>query len=87
VWACDKFIYTELLRGPAKPPAALLVTEKVPAPLDDSTPLIALISGAIDDVSDEIGWANLGTVGSTITKLRPSFDPRLHGHKKAERSG
>jgi OST-HTH/LOTUS domain len=51
-------------------------------PLDDSTSLIALISGAVEDVSDEIGWANLGAVGSTITKLRPSFDPRLHGHKK-----
>jgi uncharacterized LabA/DUF88 family protein len=82
VSACDKFIYTELLRGPAKPSAALQVTEKAPASLDDSTSLITLISGAIDDVSDESGWANLGAVGSTLTKLRPSFDPRLHGHKK-----
>jgi hypothetical protein len=44
--------------------------------------IIALISGAIDDLSDENGWANLGAVGSTITNLRPNFDPRLHGHKK-----
>lgn len=82
VSACDKFIYTELLRGPAKPLAAVHVAEKAPAPVDDTSSLVALISGAIDDVSDESGWANLGAVGSTITKLRPSFDPRLHGHKK-----
>ncbi|HEY7640203.1 MAG TPA: NYN domain-containing protein [Steroidobacteraceae bacterium] len=82
VSACDKFTYTELLRGAAKPPAAPRATEKAPAPVDDAKSLIALISGAIDDVSDESGWANLGAVGSTITKLRPSFDPRLHGHTK-----
>lgn len=82
VSACDKFVYTELLRAPAKPAAALQVTEEAPAPVDDTKSLIALISSAIDDVSDENGWANLGAVGSTITKLRPNFDPRLHGHKK-----
>ena len=82
VSACDKFIYTELLRVPAKPAAAQQMAEEAPAPVDDAKSLIALISGAIDDVSDENGWANLGAVGSTITKLRPNFDPRLHGHKK-----
>ena len=81
VSACDKFIYTELLRVPAKPAAAQQMAKEAPAPMDDAT-LIALISGAIDDVSDENGWANLGAVGSTITKLRPNFDPRLYGHKK-----
>ena len=80
--ACDKFVYTELLRAAAKPPAAPQAPGKSPAPVDNAKSLVALISGAIDDVSDESGWANLGAVGSTITKLRPSFDPRLHGHTK-----
>lgn len=82
VSSCDKFIYTEVLRAPAKPAATLQVKEKAPAPVDDAKSLVALISGAIDDLSDENGWANLGAVGSTITNLRPNFDPRLHGHKK-----
>lgn len=82
VSACDKFIYTELLRAPAKPAAPPHQTEEAPAPVDDTKSLVALIAGAIDDVSDENGWANLGAVGSTITKLRSNFDPRLHGHKK-----
>jgi uncharacterized LabA/DUF88 family protein len=81
VSACDKFIYTEVLRAP-KPTASLQKDEEAPAPVDDAKSLITLISDAIDDVSDENGWANLGAVGSTITKLRPNFDPRLYGHKK-----
>jgi NYN domain/OST-HTH/LOTUS domain len=80
VSACDKFIYTEVLRAPsAQPPAA--EPRAVPGK-DERTSLIGLIASAIDDVSEDDGWANLGAVGSTITKLRPSFDPRLHGQKK-----
>ncbi|HEX2493880.1 MAG TPA: NYN domain-containing protein, partial [Steroidobacter sp.] len=80
VSACDKFIYTEVLRVPAaSPPAA--EPKAVPGK-DERTSLIGLIASAIDDVSEDDGWANLGAVGSTITKLRPSFDPRLHGQKK-----
>jgi hypothetical protein len=82
VSACDKFIYTDLLRVPPKPAAPAHESQQAPAPVDDPTSLSALISGAIDDVSDDNGWANLGAVGNTITKLRPNFDARLHGHKK-----
>ena len=110
VRACDKFVYTEVLRketGPAapdapKPPAkpakkaAKSVPQK-PAPIaapappppaadakDKSTePLpLALIRQAIEEASDENGWAFLGTVGSYLNKIRPDFDPRLYGHRK-----
>jgi hypothetical protein len=40
------------------------------------------IADAIDAVSDETGWAALGAVGRTITKLKPDFDARLYGHRK-----
>lgn len=41
-----------------------------------------LLEQAIDECSDEQGWAHLGQVGSYLTKLRPDFDARLYGHKK-----
>ncbi|MEI2807221.1 MAG: OST-HTH/LOTUS domain-containing protein [Albidovulum sp.] len=49
---------------------------------DDRQLLIDLIADAIDAVSDDSGWAQLGSVGSNITKLRPDFDSRLYGHRK-----
>jgi len=103
VAACDKFVYTEVLRpevtpaipAPAKPqpvsktakPAA---AKAAPVKAAEVTPVkpvaavlpIKLIRQAIEEESDENGWANLGSVGSYLTKIRPDFDPRLYGHAK-----
>lgn len=51
-------------------------------PAEDTRALVEMIVNAIDAVSDDSGWAGLGAVGSTITKLRPDFDSRLYGHRK-----
>jgi len=114
VQACDKFIYTEVLRaevvptmpakprgsGPAKTPVKTVA--RVPganAPADVPTPVampmpaattraatlplpLELLRRAIEEASDEQGWAHLGAVGTYLTKIRPDFDPRLYGHKK-----
>ena len=93
VSACDKFIYTEVLRpgalpssepGPEAEHAAKAGTSNAAsdpgAPADsrqDASAALHLIATAIDTVSDDSGWAGLGAVGSTITKLRPDFDSRL----------
>lgn len=37
---------------------------------------------ALENASDDTGWANLGTFGSYLTKLKPDFDARLYGFKK-----
>ncbi len=83
VQACDKFIYTEVLR----PVDAVETSEKQP----DSKPperaaipkkVVNLITKAVEDVSEESGWAQLGTVGSNLTKVRPDFDSRLYGFRK-----
>lgn len=101
VAACDKFVYTEVLRrqaesGPAvkpatskktpgnagKPPAA----NATAAPTTPKTPATALplelIRQAIEEESDETGWAHLGAIGSYLTKIRPDFDSRLYGFRK-----
>jgi len=94
VQACDKFIYTEVLRAEAAPaPApARPVARKAPAqkPAAPPTPAkaaptpapIDLLRQAIEEASDDSGWAKLGGVGNYLNKIRPDFDPRLYGHKK-----
>ena len=108
VQACDKFIYTEVLRteseperhakpatgsgetgqarAPSAPPrsaatrAAPVAGRRRPRPRA-ALPL-ELIRQAIEEASDDAGWAFLGTVGSYLNKIRPDFDPRLYGHRK-----
>ncbi len=68
----------------AKKPAAQ--AEPTAAPATDagrheSLPL-RLIRQAIEEASDDQGWAFLGSVGSYLNKVRPDFDTRLYGHKK-----
>jgi hypothetical protein len=91
VQACDKFIYVEVLR------AAPEASARTGAPSDDKPTdkskagkggkkkagdAVQIIRQAIEEASDDEGWAQLGEVGSYLTKLRPDFDPRLYGHRK-----
>lgn len=106
VQACDKFVYTEVLRAeeaapaPAGNPSPKPVNETstktaqaqdkpasapVPAMTKAAGPLplpMELIRQAIEEGSDDEGWAHLATIGSYLNKVRPDFDPRLYGQKK-----
>jgi len=110
VRACDKFVYTEVLRkeaaasAPTKPatakPAKKAVSKSAPAQPASTVPPsqavaatdakdksaeplpLALIRQAIEEASDDSGWAFLGAVGSYLNKIQPDFDPRLYGHRK-----
>ncbi len=112
VQACDKFIYTEVLRaeapepaGPAAPvkparkqPAKKQAAVKTSAPSQETAvppappsppakaaplPLpLGLLRQAIEEASDEEGWAHLGAMGAYLNKIKPNFDPRLYGQKK-----
>lgn len=109
VQACDKFIYTEVLRAEAPEPpvpvksaraTAAKTAKPRPAPTPTSTststpeaapvakpsgplPLpLKLLQQAIEEASDEEGWAHLGTMGAYLNKIKPNFDPRLYGQKK-----
>ncbi len=112
VQACDKFVYTEVLRAepalasaPVKQAKTSLVKSTRSAASDVSSkqsPAAAtnaaasvpqassakaevplpLLRQAIEESSDDEGWAHLGAVGSYLNKIRPDFDPRLYGHRK-----
>ncbi len=80
VSACDKFIFTEVLR--LKENAEPAVKQKTANELKRDTKLVALLRSALEAASDESGWAQLGTVGSNIAKQAPEFDPRNYGFSK-----
>ena len=88
VSACDKFIFTEVLRF--QEDAGSAVKPKTANELKRDTKLVALLRSALEAASDESGWAHLGAVGSNIAKTgcrvliflttaSPSLESR-HGH-------
>ena len=80
VSACDKFIFTEVLRF--REDAESAVKPKTPNELKKDTKLVTLLRSALDAASDDSGWAHLGNVGSNIAKQAPEFDPRNYGFSK-----
>ena len=80
VAACDKFIYTEILR--AEPVPEKDASKAEPVAVADVRELQPLIVAAIDANAREDGWAALGGVGSHIGKITPAFDARNYGFKK-----
>ena len=77
--ACDKFIYTEILR---KDDVTDQSTKKSTRELRSNTKLVSLLRNAVEAATDESGWAALDRVGQNIVNLSPEFDPRNHGFKK-----
>jgi hypothetical protein len=81
VAACDKFIYTEILRPAAATakPTGKSATKPVPINLGDTEEIIrkAITAAARDD-----GFAALAGVGALIIKNSPAFDPRNYGCEK-----
>jgi uncharacterized LabA/DUF88 family protein len=80
VSACDKFIFTEVLRFQENAEPA--VKPKTSNELKRDAKLVALLRNALEAASDESGWAHLGAVGSNIAKQAPEFDPRNYGFSK-----
>lgn len=75
VAACDKFIYTEILRTEVVTAKPVKPEEEVPA-LPDLQPMVL---AALDAAARDDGWAPLGPVGGQMNKNNPAFDPRNYG--------
>jgi uncharacterized LabA/DUF88 family protein len=86
--ACDKFIYTEILRESKSTTQALDESSPSVKPIKDIMELkgdprfVQLLRTAVEDSSGEDGWANLANVGQNITNKVPDFDSRNYGFKK-----
>jgi uncharacterized LabA/DUF88 family protein len=82
VGACDKFIYTEILRQQDEQDDTTPTRRKPMRELKQDSRLVGLLRNATEDSADETGWANLGTVGQNVANKLPEFDPRNYGYKK-----
>lgn len=83
VQACDRFIFVEIFRNDAKPDGTAA------APLQSAKPLLKLdnamlnvLSQAVAATDDDQGRAELGGIGTYLSKRMPEFDARNYGYKK-----
>ena len=91
--ACHKFIFTEVLRpDPVDEQASLSPkieneqksvqqTKAASESTQEDFPKKFMLD-ALEQSTDDTGWAHLGTFGSYLNKLQPDFDSRLYGYKK-----
>jgi uncharacterized LabA/DUF88 family protein len=88
ITACNKFIYIEILKKEIRTKSPEIQNNPKIAKTDSSSvnqiddELIDLIRESIDEVSDDGGWAFLGSLGSYILKKKTDFDPRNYGFPK-----
>ncbi len=79
VVACDKLIYTEIMREDSTENINKNICSRN---LKKDTKLVSLLRTAVEDSADDSGWAYLGNVGQNIAKKSPEFDSRNYGYKK-----
>lgn len=96
--ACHKFVFTEVLRSsPTQAADSAISPTKETSQKDNAEATqestvqaskatknipTEFFRQALEQASDDSGWAHLGTFGSYLTKLRPDFDSRNYGYKK-----
>ena len=74
VSACDRFIFTEILRPEP-------IGKTAPAGLTNM-PLRTVVAPAVEASLRDDGWALLAAVGAYLGKAYPSFDSRNYGYSK-----
>jgi len=83
VAACDKFIFTEILRKTDEDSAQSKAEQaKKSSEYKLDKKLQQLLIAAFEDSADDSGWAYLGAVGQYIANRQSEFDPRNFGFKK-----
>lgn len=80
VSACDKFIFTEILKEQDE--AIGGEKKRTTKELRGDTRLVNLLRNAVESAADETGWALLANVGHKILNQAPEFDARNYGYKK-----
>ncbi|MCB0703974.1 MAG: NYN domain-containing protein [Saprospiraceae bacterium] len=88
ITACDKFVYIEILKKEQKSGSVEKSNKQSKSKTASSSvskidkELVNLIKDSIDEISDESGWAFLGTLGNFIIKKKTDFDSRNYGFPK-----
>jgi len=77
--ACDRYIFVEnLTRRPKRTGKGQRKQEPVPVAAEAAD----LLSRAFDDAENDDGFAYLGSLGTALNKLDPSFDARTYGFRR-----
>jgi len=92
VAACDKFVYTEILRTVLEPvstfeavprPAEARKEEvKTAEPVSEAPKLEPMIRSAIKAIPSDDGWVPLAQVGYMLQKIDPAFDSRNYNYPR-----
>lgn len=84
--SCSPFIYIENLVGAGagedKGESVKPLPRKTKAQLRQNSSLVKLLRTAVEQASDDDGWANMGMVGSYISNNNSSFSSINYGYKK-----
>ena len=80
--ACEVFVYTENLQAEPGAPKIRKRSKPTPTAKQSLAEPLPLLKSAFEMAVQDDGWAFLGTVGSRLRQLDPSFDPRTYGHKQ-----
>lgn len=82
--SCSPFIYIEnlLAAGDDKTESDKVPARKGRAQLRQDTALVKLLRTAVEQASDDDGWANMGMVASYISNNNSSFSSINYGYKK-----
>ena len=80
VSACDKFIFTEILKEQDEATGG--EKKKTTRELRGDTRLVNLLRNSVESAADETGWAHLANVGHKIVNQAPEFDARNYGYEK-----
>lgn len=69
---------------PAKLSSPVPVATNTPSPTPAKQPELPkkFMLDALEQSTDDSGWAHLGTFGSYLNKLKPDFDSRNYGYRK-----
>ena len=82
--SCSPFIFIENLvssdEGKAEDSGSQV--RKTRAQLRQNTSLVRLLRTAVDQASDDDGWANMGTVASYVSNNNSSFSSINYGYRK-----
>ena len=81
VTACSQFVYTDNLLSNSRDVKEKKSVRKNRRELAKDKWLVNLLQNAVEQTSDEYGWANLADVGTFISNST-SFSPLNYGYKK-----
>ena len=78
---CEVFVFTENLMPQIQASKTTKEVKKKTTELITPDP-VSILKNAFDIAVQDDGWAFLGSVGSRLRQLDPSFDPRTYGKRQ-----